>query len=191
MSNNNVYKTLVLCIFSLIVTFAFALYNAYLGIKFSDTFAIAISIYYILLIWVKVATIVVEKRIWRKEEEYKARVRTKNYKISFVFVIIIDLALIAPILLMVVYPKEVNFGIIPAIAMATYSFYKIISSIINYKRSKRSQNLTIILLRELNIIEAVVSILILQHTLIMVNGGMVDSMRSLSFVTSVGFILWN
>lgn len=186
--NDYMYKTLFSSIFSLLATVVFTVYNAFLGAKYSDAFAIGISIYYFLLVWIKSATLIVEKKIFQKDEQVKITIRTKNYKISSIFVFVIDLCLIAPIILMVTQPKEVNFGIIPAITMAAYSVYKIVFAIKNYIRSKKSQNPTIILLREINIIDAIVSILTLQHTLIMVNGGMVKQMQTLSFATSIGFI---
>jgi len=186
--NNFLYKTLFTSFFSLVIIFAFAVYNAYLGIKYADAFAKGISIYYVLLIWVKVATLIVEKKIVQKDDESKANIRRKNYIISSILIFIIDFCLIAPIILMVTNPKEVNFGLIPSIVMAVYCVYKISFAIINYRKSKRSKNLTIILFKEINIIEAIVSILTLQHTLIMVNGGMNKDMETLSFVTSIGFI---
>ena len=186
--NHFLFKEPITTIYSLLITISFALYNAYLGIRFADAFAISISIYYLLLIWIKTASLIVEKRIKNQSEDDKNRVRKKNYKISSVIVFVIDLCLIAPIILMVTQPKEVKYGIIPAIVMATYTTYKIVMSIINYKRSKKSKNLTSILFKEINIIGTIVSVLSLQHTLIMVNGGMTKSMQTLSFVTSLGFI---
>ena len=186
--NNLLHKTIFVSIFSLAVNIAFVVYNAYLGIKFGDAFAIGISIYYFLLIWIKTATLIVEKTNANKEENIRLDARRRNYKISSIFVFIIDFCLIAPIILMVTQPKEVKFGLIPAIVMAVYCVYKIVMAIINYKKSKKSQNLTIILLREINIIGAIVSILTLQHTMIMVNGGMNEGMQKLSLVTSIGFL---
>lgn len=185
---NPLHKTIFAVCFSLIATTAFAIYNAYLGLFFGDYFATGIAIYYLLLISVRVCSIIVEKKIALKEEHIKSSIRIKLYKILSCFVFIIDLCLIAPIILMVVAPKDVNFGIIPAITMATYTCYKIIVAIVNYKKSKRTINPTIILLREINIIDAMVSILTLQHTLIMVNGGMNESMETLSLISSIGFI---
>lgn len=185
---NFFYKTLYTSFFSLIIIIAFAGYNLYLGIKFDDAFAKGIAIYYVLLIWVKLATLIVEKKIVQKDDASKTIIRRKNYIISSILVFIIDFCLIAPIILMVTNPKEVNFGLSPSIVMAAYCVYKISFAIINYKKSKKSNNLTIILFREINIIEAILSILTLQHTLIMVNSGMNESMRTLSFVTSIGFI---
>lgn len=188
-NKNILSKTLYVSLFSILVTLSFVIYNAYFGIKYVDAFSIGISIYYLLLIWVRSATLIFEKVISEKDDMIKSRLRIKNYKISSIFVFIIDICLIAPIILMVIEPKDVFFGIIPAIAMAAYSTYKIVIAIINYIKSKKSKNPTIILLREINIIDAIVSILTLQHTLIMVNGGMNDDMRTLSFVTSILLIV--
>lgn len=187
--NDFFLKTLSTSVISLIFTLAFAIYNIYLGIQFSDVFAIGISIYYFLLIWIRTATLIVENKIAVKDEKYKARVRIKNYKISSILIFIIDLCLIAPVILMVTQPKEVVFGIVPAINIAVYSTYKIIVAIINFNRSKKLKNLTIILLKEINIIDAVVSLLSLQHTLIMVNGGMTVSLKILSLISSICLII--
>lgn len=187
--NDFLYKTLLLSGLSIMVTVAFAVYNLYLGIKYIDAFAIGIFVYYILLIWVKSATIIVERVLSKKDEENQNRIRTKNYKIFSVFVFVIDFCLIAPIILMVTQPKEFKYGIIPAITVATYSVYKITLAIINYKRAKKSCNLSIILLRKINLIDALVSILTLQRTLIMVKGGMGKEMQTLSFVSSIAIII--
>lgn len=181
-------KTIFAIVLSLVVNFAFIVYNAYLGFRFGDAFAIGISIYYFLLFWIMAASLLVEKYIFRKNEEKKLEIRKKNYKISSILIFIIDFCLIAPIILMAIKPSEVGFGLIPAISMAAYCVYKIIYAIISYRRSKKSQNPTAILLREVNIIGAIVSILTLQHTLIMVNGGMNAEMQALSLATSIAFI---
>lgn len=187
--NNFKYKTIIMLIFSLVINLGFIVYNSYLGIFFQDAFAIGISIYYLFLFVIKFATLIVERKITNKEKDTQIKIRIKNYKISSIFIFIIDLCLIAPIILMVTQPNDVKFGLIPAITMATYCVYKIVVAIINYTKSKKSQNLTTILLKEINIIGAIVSILTLQHTLIMVNGGMDKSMKILSLISSIGFIL--
>ena len=183
------YRTILTTIFSLFINFLFAIYNGYLGMKHHDEFAIGIFIYYLLLFWIMVATLVVEKHIAKEKIDVKNKIRIKNYKIATIFIFLMDFCLIAPIILMVVKPKEVQFGLIPAIIMATYCVYKITFAIINYRKSHKTQNLSIILIKQINIIGAIVSILTLQHTLIMVNGGMNKEMQNLSFITSIGFIL--
>lgn len=187
--NNFKHKTIFMLIFSLVVNLGFIAYNSYLGIFYLDAFAIGISIYYFFLFVIKFATLMVERKISNKDKDTQIKIRIKNYKISSIFVFVIDLCLIAPIILMVTQPKDVKFGIIPAITMATYCVYKIVVAIINYNRSKKAKNPTQILLKEIDIIGAIVSVLTLQHTLIMVNGGMNEGMRTLSLISSIGSIL--
>lgn len=175
-------------IFSLAVNLIFIAYNAYLGIKFAEPFAIGISIYYLVLFLIMLSALITEGCITKKLAPQKAEIRARMYSISSIFIFFIDLCLIAPIILMMTRPKDVSFGLIPAISMAAYCCYKVVIAIINYKRSKKSQNPTVILLKEINIIGAILSILNLQHTLIMVNGGMNEKMRTLSLLTSIGFI---
>lgn len=101
----------------------------------------------------------------------------------------IDLCLFAPITLMLLRPKAAAFGMIPAIVIATYTTYKIIAAIINYNKAKKGEKLTYKLLRALSIVDALVSVLSLQHILIMVNGGMTFEMLVLSAVSSFIILL--
>lgn len=182
------YRTIFVAAIAQLVNLAFIVYNLYLGVSFHDAFAIGISIYYSLLFLAVLASLLVEAKIAKSDSDFKQRARVVNYKVISVVIFIMDFCMIAPIILMVTKPKEVEFGLIPAIAMAAYCVYKIVFAIINYKRSKKSQNPTIVLFREMNIISAIMSILTLQHTLIMVNGGMTQQMQELSLATSIGFI---
>lgn len=183
-------RTLFFTVLSQLINLAFAVYNTYLGIKFHDEFAIGISIYYLLLFWVILATLIVEKRVSGRDDATKSRVRAKNYIATSILIFVIDLCLIAPIIIMAVRPKDVNFGLIPAIVMATYCVYKITTAVLGYKKSTKTDNLSLILFKEIKIIGAIVSILMLQHTLIMVNGGMNQSMQNLSLATSIAFIVF-
>ena len=187
--NSFKYKIIFMLIFSLAINLGFIIYNSYLGIFFQDAFAIGISIYYLLLFVIRLITLLVEKKISNKDKDVQTKTRATNYKVSSIFVFIIDLCLIAPIILMVTQPHDFKLGLIPAITMATYCCYKVVVAIINYVKSKKSQNPTIILLKEMDIIGAIVSILNLQRALIMVNGGMNKNMQTLSLITSIGFIL--
>ena len=59
--------------------------------------------------------------------------------------------------------------LIPAIAMAAYTVYKVVIGSLNLKRKNRSENLLVRFLRTINFMDALVSIVTLQNTLIMVN----------------------
>lgn len=82
-----------------------------------------------------------------------------------------DFALMLPIALMVVQAKPVNMGQIPSIAMAAYTTCKIVMAFIHIRRKeyRSSRNILVTELRTINVIDALVSVLTLQNTLIMVN----------------------
>ena len=91
---------------------------------------------------------------------------------------------------MVVMRKPVDMTLIPAIAMAAYTTYKVIMASVNLKRRKRSASKLVRLLRTISFIEALVSILTLQNTLIMVNmkdGG--GEMLTLTAISSAAIML--
>ncbi|MDE7100910.1 MAG: hypothetical protein K2O05_03550, partial [Anaeroplasmataceae bacterium] len=92
--------------------------------------------------------------------------------------------------LMVLNQKNVLMGLIPAIAMAAYTTFKITMAIINYKKTRKNDHLSIRALRIINMIDALVSILSLQNILIVVNGGSkAEDMMILSGVSSLVIIL--
>ena len=90
---------------------------------------------------------------------------------------------------MIIHPKDVSFGLIPSIAVAAYTTYKITIAIINYVKVKKYNNIMFKFVRELSVVDAFVSTLTLQHTLLMVNGGMTDSMQILSACSSFGILI--
>ena len=76
---------------------------------------------------------------------------------------------------------------IPAITMATYTTYKITMASIHIRKQKRNshRNVLVTELRTINFIDALVSVLTLQNTLIMVNQTQSDAndMRILSAIS--------
>ena len=114
----------------------------------------------------------------------------KVYIASAALLLFLNLCLVVPVSLMVVMRKPVDMTLIPAIAMAAYTTYKVIMASVNLKRRKRSASKLVRLLRTISFIEALVSILTLQNTLIMVNmkdGG--GEMLTLTAISSAAIML--
>lgn len=185
----NPQKIVFSTMFSVIITFLFAIYNLFLGIRYSDSWGISIAIYYLCLIIARLSFLIVEKKIRKNEEVLKEEIRRKTYIYLSIFMFFIDFCLIAPITLMIIHPKDVSFGLIPSITVAVYTTYKITIAIINYVKVKKYNNIMFKFVRELSVVDAFVSILTLQHTLIMVNGGMTTQMLKLSSITSFIILL--
>ena len=54
--------------------------------------------------------------------------------------LLLNVALICPIVLMVKFEKPVNLSLIPAIAMAAYTTYKVTIASVNIYKQKRRKN---------------------------------------------------
>ena len=169
-------------------TALFAAYNGYLGLFHRSAWHGSIGVFYLLLTAVRGIALLAEKRNRTLPPEQQDRCRSSAFLLSAGLLLALDLALILPISMMVVLDKPVSMGRIPAIAMAAYTTWKITvaSMHIRAQKLRSSGNILVAELRTVNFIDALVSILTLQNTLIMVNrsGDPGNSMLPLSAVSS-------
>lgn len=164
--NDYNFKTIVNSAASFFITLIFAIYNIFLGIRYIAVWNLSIGIYYIFLAVIRGIIINQEKNYIIKGIDN----RNKIHMISSVLLTAMNLALIMPITLMVIGKRNIKTSMIPAISIATYTTFKIITASINLKKSKKSDDILIKDLRNINFIDAVVSVLTLQNTLIVAKG---------------------
>ncbi|MBQ9355580.1 MAG: hypothetical protein IJT84_07890 [Clostridia bacterium] len=182
------FNTVISAFGSLLVTTVFALYNGFIGISHSSLWHGAICVYYIILVIFRGMIVLARRKISFSQNSEKAR--NKVYMVAAVLLMILNFSLIIPVSLMVRQQKPVNLSLIPAISMAVYTTYKIIMASINLKRRKNSADSLIRLLRTINFIDALVSILTLQNTLIMVNSKTSSiTMTRLATITGASVLL--
>lgn len=182
------FNTVISAFGSLLVTTVFALYNGFIGISHSSLWHGAICVYYIILVIFRGMIVLARRKILFSQDSEKAR--NKVYMVAAVLLLILNFSLIIPVSLMVRQQKPVNLSLIPAISMAVYTTYKIIMASINLKRRKNSADSLIRLLRTINFIDALVSILTLQNTLIMVNSKTSSiTMTRLATITGASVLL--
>lgn len=182
-SENYSFKTLISSTVSLCITTLFALYHGLLGLALSSIWHGSICVFYLLLVAVRGSVLLTEYHIKSKNEKEKQRRRKKIFYVTSVLLLLLNLALVLPISLMVVLKNPVSMSLIPAIAMAAYTTYKITMAIIHMRKQK-VYHVLIRELRTINLIDALVSILTLQNTLIMVNAGDANNMLTLSAISS-------
>jgi len=182
------FKTVTGAFGSLPVTLLFAFYNGCLGLAKSSLWHGTICIYYIMLVFLRASVILSERRLSQKAGgEYLKNKRCIT--ISFMM-LLLNLCLIIPITLMVRLQKPVDMTLVPAITMAAYTTYKIAMASVKLKRRARNSNNLVKLLHVIAFIDALVSILVLQNTLIMVNSdGKDENMRTLSAWTGGAIFL--
>ncbi len=169
--NDYVFKTLASSAISFNMTVIFAFYNGFLGIHLLSIWHGGICVFYLLLAAIRGIILLTEKNNKKRDDKQKSECRQRTFIISAVMLLLLNLALVLPISLMVVLEKPVNMGLIPAITMAAYTTYKLTMASIHIHRQKHSNHndILVVELRTINFIDALVSILTLQNTLIMVN----------------------
>ena len=181
------FKTILSAAGSLAVTAAFALYNGFLGVYHSSLWYGTICIYYLILAALRGTIILLEKRLSGRED--RERKRNSVCLAASLALLVLNVSLIVPLSLMVRLQKPVTLTLVPAIAMAAYTTYKITMASVNLRKRKRSSDCLVRLLRTINFIDALVSVLTLQNTLIMVSNGDHSRMLPLTALTSAAVFI--
>lgn len=182
------FKTVTAAFGSLAVTAVFALYNGFLGVYHSSLWHGTICVYYIVLVLLRAIIIAAGKKTTGNMNPKRGQ--EKIYTASAILLLFLNICLVVPVFLMVMRQKPVNMTLIPAIAMAAYTTYKVTMASVNLKRRKRLSNRLLGLLQTISFIDALISVLSLQNTLIMVSdkGGGLE-MLILSALTSSAIML--
>ena len=178
------FRTVYTTRISAFITFGFTVFNGMIGFLYRSVWNISICIYYVLLAVVR--RIVVRSQRKTVDKNQDKEIIKKTYVVTHIILILIDVALVVPISLMVIGARNYTFGMIPAIAMAAYTTYRMTMSIIHYLKSKRNENRFIRVIRTINLQDTLVSALTLQNALIIANGDDMASMMRLTMWTSAG-----
>ena len=147
-------------------------WHGYLGLRYGSAWHGSIGAFYLLLMAIRGSIFLTERQNRVRPEAGRDLCRRRIFEISAALLLVLDLALIVPITMMAVLEKSVSMGLIPAIAMAAYTTWKITMASLHIRRQRRRAggNILVTELRTVNFIDALVAILTLQNTLIMVKG---------------------
>lgn len=169
---------------SSVVRLAFALYNGVIGIAHRSIWNGSISLYYLLFSGVGVWIV----RTLSMEREGDNRRTRRVFFWSHIAMFGMNLSLIVPVIAMLRGKRVYAYGLIPAIAIAAYTTYRIVSAAIWFKRTRRNGRLLVSELRTIRLIDALVAVLTLQDTMIQANGGMTPGIKKLAAGTSTGLL---
>ncbi len=162
------------------IPLGYSLYNGVIGFLYQTVFNICIFVYYALLFLIKFM-LTSSNHIVKEDDLEK---RKKIAGLSFVCLLILDLVLIGPFLLLIRNQKSVHADKITSIAMAAYSFFNLSLCIHRLVSQKRERDPLKRKLAQVRFTNAIVSLIVLQNTLINVNGTMDEKMMILSIVSS-------
>ncbi len=184
------YRTFIFSGLSFCATVLFAGYNLFLGIVYGAAWNICICIYFVFLALLRAYAILSEHRTFvANEEEKQEKRRARAFFVQSVSLFAVDLALVAPISLMVMQDRTVDYSTIPAIAVAAYTTYRIVLSARNFFKAKSQANIGVKMLRNIGLMDALVSVLSLQYTLVMTFGNGVDG-EMLPLCAFSSFAVW-
>ena len=157
--------------------FIYSLYNILVGLVVGTVWHIAIGVYYLLLLSVKIILMLTQKQ---------SKMSTTVFILTSTLLFLISFSLVVPIITMLTNQRPVSIPLEVAIGIASYTTYKVTVAIIGFVKNWRTDNMLRSELVTIGLIEAIVSVLTLQNTLITVNGGAGDgSLTILSTISSV------
>ena len=163
------FKTLATSTLSALVGLGFTVFNVVLGIVYKSVWNISISVYYVLLAIVRGIVVHSQRKVSVADNQKKQKRYKRIYFKTHILMIFMDMCLIAPIVYMVIGERSYEYGLIPAIAMAAYTTYRITMGIINLRKSRKQENILIKELRTINLQDSLVAVLTLQNALIIAN----------------------
>ncbi len=161
------FRAILFSIGSFAINLAFAVYNGSVAIAIRSIWFGALAAYYVLLIVLR--GIILVYHVFRRKavkagqtEEMTERKDTRIYSVCGVVLLLLPIALSFAILQMVRTNDSFVHTGITIYAYAIYAFYKIIVSIYNFVKTRRSREMTVRAAKNINLADAFVSILALQ-----------------------------
>lgn len=157
-------RTLITSTFALAMGIFNSVLNAYLGITERSIWFGSLAAYYIFLAIMRSRLLIYHRKI--KDYESEALIRAKRYIQCGILLLVLNVAISSAIAQMIFDDRGFQYKDWLIYAFAAYAFYKIIMSVVNAVKAGRQDDLTIRAIREINMVDAAVSILALQTALL-------------------------
>lgn len=151
--NNYILRYKISICISLLINIIYVIFKLITGIYYKSLWIISFSIYYIILIILRVNILTTEKY---KYSQYK------TYKNIGIIILFINLFLTINVLIIVNGNHFKKYNEIIAIAVACYTFYSLFNSIITLIKYKKYNNILINASKIINVITSLVSFISLE-----------------------------
>lgn len=143
------------------INITFAIFNGVLAFLEMSVWFLVLCIYYMSMALVRGGIVAYQKRQGRGK-----RAQLKTYERCGGFLILISLALSVAVIQMIYVNRSFKYTGLIIYGVATFAFYKIILAIINIVRFKQESDYSIRCVMNINLANALVSILALQTALL-------------------------
>ena len=162
------FRTVIFAIGSFAMSLLFSGFNAYMGLINRSIWYGALAAFYIALAFIRGGVLTYHsKKIGKQKDTQKDEyVKAKVYRNSGIITLILNIALSAAIAQMIFSDAHFTYIGWTIFAYAAYAFYKITMSIISFIRAHKQTDLTVRAIRNINLVDSLVSILALQTALL-------------------------
>ena len=165
------FRTVIFAIGSFFMSLLFSAFNAFLGIKNRSIWYGALAAFYIALAFLRGGVLAYHKSRIGKKTQNDEYVKAKVYRNSGIITLILNIALSSAIAQMIFSNAHFTYIGLTIFAYAAYTFYKITTSIISFIKAHKQEDLTVRAIRNINLVDSLVSILALQTALLTSFGG--------------------
>ncbi|MDE7070445.1 MAG: hypothetical protein K2O86_00540 [Clostridia bacterium] len=171
MLNNYGVRTVIFATVSFVISIAYGVYNLTLSVTQISIWYGVLAGYYILLAIMR-GGVVFHHRKKRKAQkigkviENEKVKQIKKYRICGILLVIMTFALSIAVMEMISEHKTFEHAGLMIYVSATYTFYKVTVAIINIVKAKKQSDMTVQAIRNINMADAIVSILTLQTSMI-------------------------
>lgn len=160
------FRTVFFTVVSLVITTGYAAFYAMLGIALLSVWYGMLAWYYIMIVGMRAIVVFYHRGKRKRGEnaiEHKEKLnRAKIYKNCGIIIALLPLPLSIAILMMVSEHATFSHAGLMIYTAATYTTYKVIMTIRNLLKAKKSTDMTIKTVRSINLADMLVSILALQ-----------------------------
>ena len=160
------FRTVIFAIGSFLMSLLFSGFNAYMGIANRSIWYGALAAFYIALAFLRGGVLVYHKKAKGKKIQNDEYIKAKAYRNSGIIMLILNVALSSAIAQMIFSDAHFTYMGWTIFAYAAYAFYKITMSIIGLIKAHKQEDLTVRAIRNINLVDALVSILALQTALL-------------------------
>lgn len=160
------YRSFVFASFSFIINICFAIFQAVIAILSRSIWYGALATYYIVISSIRGGIIAVNRKRKTKNNQYTEIQQIKSYRNCGIYIVMLNFVFVAAIAQMALTDSGFQYAGLMIYVMATYTFYKAAMAIYNLIKAKKFNDYTLQSIKNLSLVDALVSVLALQTALL-------------------------
>lgn len=161
------FRTVLTTLPTFLINVAYTIYNGVIGVMNQSAWFITMAVYYSLLGLMRYRAVNTERKTKYLEDQSQVRKKELSIiKTDGILLLLLNIALIGVVILTITKDTAKRYSEVMVISIAAYTFYKIITAVINMIKVRKLQSPILITIRNIGVADALVSVLTLQMTML-------------------------